>query len=331
MVNPILAELVRNNWVENRHRGAFVVMNSAGEVVASAGDVERAIFPRSAVKSMQALALFKSGAVEKFNLSDPQIAICCASHHGEAEHVVAARSVLETIDCSEDDLECGAHAPSNKKARNELFASGKKPQAIHNNCSGKHSGMLAIAKALGVPTKGYSEQDHPVQKLVRSALEELLGASLTTDKCGTDGCSLPTWAAPLNSFASAFSGMATGKGHDEGTARAMVRVFDATTSNPFLIGGSGVFDTDVMGAFEGRLMCKIGAEGVFCGAVRDLGLGFALKCDDGNMLASEMMVAKMLLDISQPNETQRAFLTSRMQKTLTNWRKLEVATMRAVV
>ncbi len=331
MANPILAELVRNNWVENRHRGAFIVAKDTGEVVASAGDVERAIFPRSAIKSMQALALFKSGAVAKFGLSAPQIAICCASHHGETAHVDAARSVLNTIGCSEDDLECGAHAPSNKKARNDLFASGGKPQSIHNNCSGKHSGMLAIAKALGVPTEGYSEQNHPVQKLVRASLEELLGASLTTDKCGTDGCSLPTWAAPLKSFATAFAGMATGKGQDKTTAEAMPAIFDAVTSNPFLIGGSGVFDTDVMEAFEGRLVCKIGAEGVFCGAVRDLGLGFALKCDDGNMLASEMMVAKMLLDISQPNQAQREFLTRRMQKTLTNWRKLEVATMRAVV
>ena len=124
MANPVLAELVRTNWVENRHRGAYVVVKSGGEVSASAGDFNRAIFPRSAIKSMQALALFKSGAVEKFALSDEQIAIACASHHGETAHIEAAQSLLKTIGCSVKNLECGAHAPSNRVARNILFGVG---------------------------------------------------------------------------------------------------------------------------------------------------------------------------------------------------------------
>jgi len=331
MANPVLAELFRNNWVENIHRGAFVVVDENGEVRFSAGDVDRPIFPRSAIKSMQALALFKSGAVEKFGLNDAQIAICCASHHGEPKHIETVSGLLTAIGCTQDDLECGAHAPSNREARNALFAAGKKPQNIHNNCSGKHAGMLAVAKAIGVPVAGYSERNHMAQFLVRQSIEELSGVSLSSQKCAIDGCSVPTWAAPLKSFANGFARMATGKNLDQKTKQATNQIFDAITANPFLVGGSGVFDTEVMEHFGTRLVCKIGAEGVFCGAIRDLGLGFAVKCDDGNMDAAKVMVAKMLMDVAQPNQIQREFLKRRQNIVLKNRRKLEVATMSARV
>ena len=329
MANPVLAELKRSNRVENIHRGAFVVVDENGKICFSAGDVDRAIFPRSAIKSMQALALFKSGAVQKFDLSNAQIAICCASHHAEPRHIEAVSGLLETIGCTADDLECGAHAPSNRRARNALFEAGEKPGNIHNNCSGKHAGMLAVAKAIGVPLKGYSERNHMAQFLVRQSIEELTGASLSSQMCGTDGCSVPTWAAPLKSFADGFARMATGKNLDQKTRQATNRIFDAIVENPFLVGGSGTFDTEVMEHFGSRLVCKIGAQGVFCGAIRDLGLGFALKCDDGNMQAAEVMVARMLLDVTRPNQIQREFLKRRQNIVQKNWRKLDVATMSA--
>ncbi|MCF6302358.1 MAG: asparaginase [Devosiaceae bacterium] len=329
MANPVLAELFRNNWVENIHRGAFVVVDDAQTVVASAGDFERVIFPRSAIKSMQALALFKSGAVEKFNLNERQIAIACASHHGEPAHITAVSEFLEIIGCNENDLECGAHAPSNREARNNLFGAEGRAGNLHNNCSGKHAGMLAVAKAIEAPVAGYSERDHPVQKLVRKSVEEVLGITLSSQMCGTDGCSIPTWAAPLRSFAAGFAKMATGRNLDQNTQNATTRIFDAIVANPFLVGGSEVFDTKVMEHFGTRLVCKIGAQGVFCGAIRDLGLGFALKCDDGNSLAAQVMVAKMLMDIAQPNQPQRDFLRKRQSIVLKNWRKKEVAITKA--
>ncbi len=327
--NPVLAELVRGNWTENRHRGAFCVVNDRGETVASAGDRGRAIFPRSAIKSMQALALFRSGAVDRFGLQARDIAIACASHHAEEAHLTAVRGLLEKIGCSEEQLECGAHAPSNREARNRLFAAGKKPGAIHNNCSGKHAGMMAVARALGVPVAGYSERAHPVQALVRRLLEEVLGAPLDERMCGTDGCSIPTWAAPMQSFALGFARMATGRDLEEKTARAASLIFGAVQENPFLIAGTGAFDTDAMEAFGSGLICKIGAEGVFCGALTEQGLGFALKCEDGNMRAAEVMVARLLADISFPTPAQREFLEKRQVITLKNWRRIEVAVMRA--
>jgi len=327
-LNPVLAELARNGWVENRHRGAFCISDDKGKAIVATGDIERAIFPRSAIKSMQALALFSSGAVEKFGLNETDIAIASASHHGEIEHIAAVTALLKKIGSTENDLQCGAHAPTNRKARNQLFSTGAKPGTIHNNCSGKHAGMLAVAKAQGVLSDDYWQLGHPVQELVKTSIEEVLGEKLSNNHSGTDGCSIPTFAAPLKSFAGGFARMATGRGFDDLTKSSIKTIFDAASNQPFLIGGTGVFDSEVMQVFEGNLICKIGAEGVFCGAIRNLGLGFALKCDDGNMLAAQVMIAAMLDKYASPNPEQRQYLKQQQSKTLKNWRGLEVATMR---
>lgn len=322
--NPVLAEVTRGNWVENRHRGAFCIVDAKGSILASAGDIERPTFPRSAIKAMQALAMFQSGAVEKFGLDDEAIALACASHNGEPEHVAAVERFLDKIGCSIDDLECGVQPPTDSKARKALAASGSKPTAIFNNCSGKHTGMLAVAKALGVPTKGYSAREHTVQKLVRTSVEAVIGESLTTDRCGTDGCSIPTWAAPLNVFAQGFARMASGNDLSPELENASKRIFDAATAHPFLVRGTNTLDTDLMTAFEGRLMIKIGADGVYCGALRDTGIGFALKVDDGSLKVAEVIASAMLLSITHPKGKEFTVLENYATHTLSNWRKIEV-------
>jgi len=327
--NPILAEMTRGNWVENRHRGAFVVADSDGNIIASAGDIDRPIFPRSAIKSMQAIALVTSGAIGKFNLSDEELALACASHQGEDFHVAGVASFLGHIGLGISDLECGAHAPTLAAARDKLRDSGQSPSAIHNNCSGKHSGMLAVAEALGVPTAHYVDRDHPVQREVRSGIETVIHEPLNTDRCGTDGCSIPTWAAPLRSFASGFARMATGEGLPPDIAGGAKRIFDAATSHPQLVGGTGSLDTEVMRAFGGRVFQKGGAEGVQCGAIRDKGWGYALKVDDGNMTASHTMVATLLLGISSPNDEQQHALKRFAVQVVRNVRGLDVGVMKA--
>jgi L-asparaginase II len=327
--NPILAELVRGNWVENRHRGAFIVCDAQGKVIASAGDIERPIFPRSAIKSMQALAMVTSGAIGKFKLKDEELALACASHLGEEFHVAGVTSFLTHIGLGIGDLECGGHAPGTAAAREALRSRGEPFSAAHNNCSGKHSGMLAVAEALGVPTAGYVNRDHPVQKAVRAGIETVIGEPLSEGRCGTDGCSIPTWAAPLHAFARGFARMATGEGLPADIASASQRIFDAGTAHPHLVGGTGSLDTDVMRAFRGRLMQKGGAEGVQCGAVRDKGWGYALKVDDGNMAASHAMVATLLLAIADPDAAQREILQRFASQTIRNVRNLEVGILRA--
>jgi L-asparaginase II len=328
--NPVLAEAVRGNWVENRHRGAFIIVDADGLVIASGGDVERPVFPRSAIKSMQALAIFERHALEKFHHSPEELALACASHHGEDAHVGNVAHFLDRMGLSVADLECGAHMPTNGKAREALRAAGQGPSALHNNCSGKHSGMLSVALAMGVPTTGYVEREHDVQKAVRAAVEYVIGAELTEDRCGTDGCSIPTWAAPLRAWASGFARMATGKGLDAGHAAGAQKLFDAATSHPHLVAGTGHLDTLVMKAFKGRVMQKGGAEGVQCGAIRDKGWGYALKCDDGNMAASHVMVAALLLQYADPDANQRAVLEQFARQPTKNVRGNVVGELRAI-
>ncbi len=327
--NPILAEMSRGSWVENRHRGAFVVADSDGRIIVSAGDIDRPIYPRSAVKSMQALAMVSSGALERFALRDEELALACASHQGEDIHVAGVTAFLSRLGLGISDLECGAHAPTYAPAREKLRDSGQSPSAVHNNCSGKHSGMLAVAKALGVPTAHYVDRDHPVQQEVRSGLEIVLHEPLNTDHCGTDGCSIPTWAAPLRDFAAGFARMATGQGLPADFAAGAKRLFDAATGHPELVGGTGSLDTEVMRAFGGRVMQKGGAEGVQCGAIRDKGWGYALKVDDGNMAASHAMVATLLLAIADPDEAQQHILKRFAVQVVRNVRGLDVGMVKA--
>ncbi|SMQ60828.1 asparaginase [Devosia lucknowensis] len=328
--NPILAEAVRGNWVENRHRGAFIIVDATGRVIASAGDVERPVFPRSAIKSMQALAIFDRHAADRFHHTAEELALACASHHGEDEHVDNVSHFLDRMGLSVSDLECGAHMPTNGKAREALRARGAEPSALHNNCSGKHSGMLSVALAMGVPTSGYVTREHDVQKAVRAAVEYVIGEDLTEDRCGTDGCSIPTWAAPLRAWAHGFARMSTGEGLDAGHAAGATKLFDAATSHPHLVAGTGHLDTLVMEAFGGRLMQKGGAEGVQCGAIRDKGWGYALKCDDGNMAASQAMVAQLLLTYAEPNAAQADVLAQFTRQPARNVRGTVVGELRAV-
>ena len=329
-VNPILAETVRGNWVENRHRGAYVVVDARGQVIASAGDIERPIFPRSAIKSMQALPIFARHAEGKFHHTEEELALACASHHGEADHVATANGLLTRIGLSAADLECGAHAPTNAAARDALRAAGGEPSPLHNNCSGKHSGMLSVALAMGVPTAGYVGREHEVQKAVRAAVEAVIGEALSEGKCGTDGCSIPTFAAPLRAFAYGFARMSSGEGIAPELAEAAQRLFHAATSHPHLVAGTGHADTLLMTAFKGRLMQKVGAEGVQCGAIRDKGWGYAIKCDDGNIAASQAMLAGLLLKFADPDKAQTELLQTYAHQTIKSVRGADVGEMHSV-
>lgn len=328
--NPILVEQTRGNFVEDRYRGAFVVVDADGNIIAAEGDIARPVFPRSAIKSMQALAMVTSGAVERFAITDEELALACASHHGEEVHVGGVARFLRHVGLTPADLECGAHQPTNGRAREALRSAGQLPGPLHNNCSGKHSGMLSVARALGVDTHDYVSRGHPVQLAVRQAIETVIGEPLSEDHCGTDGCSIPTWAAPLSGLAWGFARMATGTGLSPELAAASRRIFDAATAHPHLVAGTDHLDTLVMTAFGGSLMQKGGAEGVQCGAIRDKGWGYALKIDDGNMLASQVLVANLLLRFADPDAAQRVVLDRFARQPIRNVRGLDVGEIRPV-
>ena len=233
MANPVLVEVTRGNRVESRHRGAIAVFDADGRSVFSAGNVDKAIYPRSAVKAIQALALIESGAADAFGYGKRELALAQASHGGEPAHVAIAAAMLHAAGLDEGALECGTQWPSHSATAAALGAAGENPSALHNNCSGKHAGFLAVARHSGFPIEGYVKPDHPVQRLIRDALESLTGAAHHADDCGIDGCSIPTYAVPLTALAVGFASFGSGQGLAPERAAAARRLFDAAVAEPF--------------------------------------------------------------------------------------------------
>jgi len=281
MANPILIELTRGPLVESWHRGAVAISSPSGTLALQLGDVERPVYPRSAVKALQALPLVESGAADHFGFGAPEIALACGSHAGTERHAGLAASMLERAGLRPDALGCGAHPPLAVSAASALIAAGCEPTQLHNNCSGKHAGMLATAVHLNEPIAGYWEPTHPVQERIRQALADVSGAPLGPDVLGIDGCSVPNWAMPLKLLARTFARLVTGEGLAPPRRQAIARILEACWEQPELVAGKGRADTVVMRAFPGQVFMKTGAEGVYCGGFPELKLGFALKIDDG--------------------------------------------------
>lgn len=327
--DPILVEVLRGDSVECVHRGAAVVCDAAGRTVFSLGDVDRAIYPRSAIKVLQALPLVESGAADRYGFGDAELALACSSHSGEERHVATAAAMLAKAGLGEADLECGTHWPSGAAATHALARSGGKPSALHNNCSGKHSGFLCFACSQDIDPRGYVGIDHKVQRFVAEAVGEVTGHRLDADTAvGTDGCSIPTFAVPLTKLAHGFAKVATGEGVGPERAKAFARLRAACAAEPFMVAGSGRFCTDVMGLLGARAFVKTGAEGVFCAALPDQGLGIALKCVDGASRASEVMMAALIAKLLPMNEAEAAKFRRFVTPVMKNWNGITVGGLR---
>jgi L-asparaginase II len=329
MTNPVLIEVVRGSLVESRHRGAVAVADATGTMALTIGDVTTPVFPRSAVKALQALPLVESGAADRFGFGDEALALACASHSGEAAHVAGVEAMLAKADLDPSALRCGAHWPIAQAAAAAVARSGA-PSALHNNCSGKHAGFLCVACAMGVDHAEYFRPEHPVQCEVRAVLEDFTGAVLAEERCAMDGCSVPTWAVPLRSLAQGFAKFGTGEGLAPERARAAARLRQACTRKPWFVAGTGRFCTDVMQLFGARVFVKTGAEGVYCGALPQQGLGIAIKCDDGAGRAAQAIVAAVIARFLPLDATERAALAPFLEPRLRNWNGFEVGTIRVM-
>jgi L-asparaginase II len=330
MNNPILVEVTRGSRVESWHRGSAAVVDAGGAVVHSLGDIASPVFPRSAIKVMQALPLVESGAADRYAFGDKELSLACASHSGEEGHVALAADMLRRAGLDERALECGCHWPSDSGVARALARQGRTPGALHNNCSGKHSGFLCTAVAMGEATEGYIGADHPVQARARAAMEDLTGTSFGEDLCATDGCSIPTYAAPLQAFAQGFAKLVSGTGVSPERAAAGQRLIAACIAEPWYMAGTGRACVSLIEAGAGRVFVKTGAEGVFCGAVPELGLGFALKIDDGAGRAAEISAAATLAQIFRDRDPDLAARYDGLaQKTLKNWNGITVGELRA--
>lgn len=328
MTNPVLVEVLRGNLVESAHRGAAVVVDADGKTVLALGDTEKPVFPRSAVKAIQALPFVESGAAEAYGFGDRELALACASHSGEPAHAELAAGMLARAGLGPDALECGAHWPSGQTAMVALARSGASPSALHNNCSGKHSAFVCTCRHLGIAHQGYVRPEHRFQQMVRETMEAVTGAVHNEANRGTDGCSIPTFAVPLQNLALGFARMTTGNGLGAERAKAARRLMAACMREPFLVAGTARADTELMRGTPGRIFVKVGAEGVYCAAVPELGLGIALKCDDGAGRAAEVMIAAVLARVMAADKTLAEKMTKAANSILKNWNGIEVAALR---
>lgn len=308
MTNPVLVEVLRGGIVESAHRGAVAVFDGDGKPVWEIGDTAKLVFPRSAVKAIQALPLVETGTADAYGFGDRELALACASHSGEPAHVELAQAMLAKAGLDKSALECGAHWPSSHDATIALARADGSPNALHNNCSGKHSGFLCTCVHAGIAHRGYVQAGHAFQEMVRDAMQAVTGAAHDSNSRATDGCSIPTYAVPLKSFALGFARMATGRGFGPERAKAAKRLLSACMAEPFLVAGTGKADVALMQAAPGRIFVKTGAEGVYCAAVPELGLGIALKCDDGAGRAAEVMIAAVLAKLLGADEALAANL-----------------------
>ena len=333
--NPILVQALRGGFLESEHRGAVAVVDAGGSLHSAWGDIDRPIFPRSAVKVLQALPLVESGAAERFGLNDEELALACASHGGEAAHVATAAAMLAKAGVDVHALECGTHWPYHDGSTKALAAAGQVPSALNNNCSGKHSGFVCLgclmSEQIGTDSdrraflRGYVKPEHPVMREVSAALQAATGWNLANTPVGTDGCSIPAYAVPLRHLAHAFARVATGQGLSPGRANAAQRLRAAVAAAPFMVAGSGRFDTRVMQRLGARVFCKVGAEGVYCAALPTLGLGVAVKMDDGNTArACEVVMAALIERLLPLDGEDTAFMHGFSHAVMRNWNGIDV-------
>jgi L-asparaginase II len=320
-----LLRIERGEIEEGIQRGHLAVADAAGALVAALGDPGRLTYFRSCAKPFQAIAALRTGIVEQYGLNAEHIAIICASHNGEPRHVAVVRDLLRHAELDETTLQCGAHWPYDESAASVVRREMAEPLAVFNNCSGKHSGMLAASRMLQAPLTTYLEPSHPVQQRIRHVVEEYTGCVSTDVIYGIDGCSAPNAAVPLSAMARSFARLVTS---DDTAARTAV---DAMTAHPFLVGGSKRFDTALMEATEGRLLAKGGAAGAYCTADRRSGVGLALKLEDVDGTWTSAAVMAALAGLGWLTADEQQALARFTQPTLRNHKGLEVGRVRPLL
>jgi L-asparaginase II len=297
--NPVAVEVTRGPdnhapWVESRHRAACAVVAASGSIVHQWGDVEEAIFPRSAIKPLQVLPLLESGAADAWGLGAAEISLACASHNSEPRHLETVGDVLGRAGLTEDALECGPQISTSPEVAEALIREGETASRIRNNCSGKHMGFLATAAHVGDDPAGYVGRDHPVQQRVLQAISEMCEIDLTDAPWGIDGCSIPAFALPLQNLAHGMARLAAPEGLGPTREAACTRVVQSIAAEPFMIAGTGRFCTAINQALKGKAVVKTGAEGVMMAALPGPGFGVALKVDDGTGRANGVALAAVL-------------------------------------
>ncbi|QDK38321.1 asparaginase [Bdellovibrio sp. NC01] len=316
---PIVIEVTRGAIVESSHNVVASVVNEAGHPLHSWGNTQFVTFPRSAIKMLQAIPLVESGAAEHFQLDDRMIALACASHRGEKEHLAVLHEWAEKVKIPESMYVCAPHLPYNEASAHDFIRRNLKPTVFCNNCAGKHSGIITTCMHLHEDPHGYENPEHPAQKRLRKVLSEATKFDHAKAIHGIDGCGIPTYAMPLQNIA---HGMATFIDSKLTGARktAVDRIIKAVTTNPFFISGSGEFATAVIEKTQGRAIVKGGAEGVMAGFIPAKKVAFALKCSDGAGRATQLATVQLLVQLGGMTIDEAKALSQFSQPKVTNWK-----------
>lgn len=337
---PIL-ELTRGSIVESIHFGAFAIVDSHERLIASHGDPLATSFLRSSAKPFQAIPLIESHGHHHWGFSKKEIAIICASHGGTDEHAETVLGIQKKISVNDSDLLCGSHPPLDPETSFTLRAKGIDPTPKRHNCSGKHTGMLALAQLRDVPMADYINPEHAIQKEIKLTFCQMCGIEHEAVSMGTDGCSAPNFAIPLKNAALGFARLCDPHDLPSKRAEACRTITDAMTSYPDMVAGPGRFDTHLMEVADGKVVAKVGAEGYFCigvmpGAIRkdSAGIGIAIKIGDGDlkMRARPAAILEILRQLGVLNQSQLEKLSSfGPSYILKNWRNLTVGELRPII
>lgn len=306
--------VLRGDRIESRHRVSYALADPSGALVGGGGDLATPVFPRSAIKPIQALAMVESGAAPRFSISDPELALACGSHAGEPVHAETVQAWLARLGLDQGALLCGAHLPFDPEAAENLRRAGA-ALPIHHNCSGKHAGMLTLARHLGAATAGYTEAKHPVQQRIAATLGDMAGVELGAP--AIDGCSVPTWRLPLLNLATAMARLVDPSALPTSRAEACRRIVRAMTAHPGMVAGTRRPCTRIMAAVTG-LVVKSGAEGVYVAAVSSHRLGLALKVEDGAGRAAPVAMLALLDALGVLDEAARRGLADLAHPVLRN-------------
>ncbi len=324
----LLVEVTRNGTVESRHFGAAVVCDFRGNIVESWGDIEKLVFPRSALKPMLAIHLLESGASDQYILSDAELSLACSSHQGEKIHQDLVESWLTRLGLTEDHLACGAVLPEHTDSAHQILASGQQGCRIHHNCSGKHSGFLTTALHLGLPLDNYHLLEHPLQQLSLDILSDLADIDLTQYPMGIDGCGLPAPTMPLRQLGYATARFAKPADLSDTRAQAIYRLHEAITNEPLYVAGHGTVVSELNEATKGAVLAKTGAEGIITAALPEQGLGIAVKIADGSARARSVALLAILDHLDALTDEVKHNLQAHISPTIVNSRGLAVGEIR---
>lgn len=329
---PIEIAVTRGGVPESLHHVHAVVSGPDGIATHVFGDAGRPTFPRSAIKGLQALPLVESGAARRYGVSARELALACSSHEGEAMHVDAVAAWLRRIGLDDADLACGPQWPRRRADELALACGGGTPVRMHNNCSGKHTGMLATALHCGESTAGYEHREHAVQRRVFDAFSDMLDMDVGALPFGIDGCSAPNPRLPLDRIAAAAARLAEASAERLGPTRAEAcrTLLAAMVAHPDMVGGTDRVDTDLIRASQGRIVTKTGAEGVYVGYLPERGIGFALKAADGAARASAAGLWHILEMLGLLDNGVRALLKPHCLPVIRNWDGLETGDVEIV-